>query len=57
MSVTIMNLPETVSVAILVIGGQFGDGEERKEKLKKAGYDPIKIQRCVNELYPIMSKY
>lgn len=57
MSVTIMNLPETVAVAILVIGGQFGDGEERKEKLKKAGYDPIKIQRCVNELYPIMSKY
>lgn len=57
MGVTVMSLPEIVSVALLVIGGQFGDGDVRKEKLIKAGYDPVKVQKCVNELYPIINKY
>lgn len=55
--VTIFNLPETVSVAILVIGGEFGNGEERKANLKKAGYDSVKVQNCVNDLLPILNKY
>lgn len=57
MTVTAFNLPQTVSVALLVIAGQFGNGEERKEKLRKAGYNPVEIQSCVNELYPLLKKY
>lgn len=57
MNVTIFNLPDTVSAAILVIGGQFGNGAERKERLRKAGYNAEKVQACVNELLPILNKY
>lgn len=35
MTVTAFNLPETVSVSFLVIAGQFGNGEDRKQRLKK----------------------
>ena len=35
MNVTVFNMPETVSVALLVIAGEFGNGEDRKNKLKK----------------------
>lgn len=57
MTVTAFNLPQTVSVALLVIAGQFGNGEERKEKLRKEGYNPTEVQTCVNELLPILNKY
>lgn len=57
MTVTAFNLPQTVSVALLVIVGQFGSGEERKEKLRKAGYNTTEVQACVNELLPILNKY
>ena len=57
MTVTAFNIPETVSVALLVIAGQFGSGQERKERLKKAGYNVIKVQSCVNDLLPILNKY
>lgn len=57
MAVTAINLPQTVSVALLVCAGQFGNGEERKTNLKEAGYDYDTIQKCVNELYPILQKY
>nr|DAI89898.1 MAG TPA: CW7 repeat protein [Caudoviricetes sp.] len=57
MSVTVFNMPETVSVAFLVIAGKFGNGEDRKNKLKKAGYDPVKVQSCVNDLLPVLKKY
>ena len=55
--ITIFNLPETVSCAILVIGGEFGNGEERKKNLEQAGYDYKEVQACVNELLPILEKY
>ncbi len=57
MTVTAINLPDTVSVALLVIAGQFGNGDDRKQKLTKAGYNPVTIQACVNELLPILNKY
>lgn len=57
MTVTAINLPETVSVALLVIAGQFGNGDDRKQKLTKAGYNPVTVQSCVNELLPILNKY
>lgn len=57
MTVTAINLPDTVSVALLVIAGQFGNGDNRKQKLIKAGYNPVTVQACVNELLPILNKY
>lgn len=57
MDVTAINLPQTVSAALLVIAGQFGTGEERKAKLTKAGYDAQTVQNCVNGLLPIINKY
>lgn len=57
MTITAFNLPVTVSAALLVIAGQFGNGDERKQKLTKAGYNPAEVQACVNELLPILNKY
>lgn len=57
MDVTAINLPQTISVALLVIAGQFGNGKERKTKLTNAGYDAQTVQNCVNELLPIIIKY
>ena len=33
-----------------VIRGDWGNGQERKEKLTEAGYDYVIIQKSVNEL-------
>lgn len=57
MNVTAINLPSTVSAALLVIAGQYGNGTERREKLKKAGYNPVTVQACVNELLKILERY
>lgn len=37
-------------VAADVIKGKYGNGAERKKKLKKEGYDPDKVQAKVNDL-------
>ncbi|WP_449460720.1 N-acetylmuramoyl-L-alanine amidase [Streptococcus suis] len=37
-------------VAGQVINGRFGNGEERKQKLRSAGYDPVQVQNRVNAL-------
>lgn len=57
MDVTAINLSRTISVSLLVIAGVFGNGEERKKKLTDRGYNYITIQKCVNELLPIIEKY
>lgn len=57
MNVTAINMPQTVSAALLVIAGQFGVGEDRKTRLTKAGYNAAEVQKCVNELLPIINKY
>ena len=57
MNTKLINLPETISVALLVIAGDFGNGDERKDKLTKAGYNYAKVQSCVNELITLMDKY
>lgn len=57
MTTTMINIPQTVSIALLVIAGQFGNGDDRKEKLTKAGYNAAEVQKCVNELIPILNKY
>ena len=38
------------AVAHEVIAGKWGNGQERIDRLKAAGYDPDKIQKRVNEL-------
>lgn len=38
------------AVAHEVIAGRWGNGQERIDRLKAAGYDPDKIQKRVNEL-------
>lgn len=57
MNVTAINLPSVVSIALLVIAGKYGTGEERKNKLERDGYDYATVQKCVNELLPILNKY
>lgn len=52
-----VSLPDVVSAAILVIAGFYGDGEERKKALEKAGYTYREVQDCVNALIPILNKY
>lgn len=37
-------------IAKEVIAGKWGNGNERKEKLKSAGYNPTTIQRLVNQI-------
>ncbi len=37
-------------LAFEVIQGKWGNGEERKARLKAAGHDPAKIQAIVNDL-------
>ena len=52
-----VKLPTTVADAILVIGGMYGNGEERKTALKKDGFNPEEVQKAVNDLLPIINKY
>lgn len=51
------SLPTTIAVAILVIGGQYGNGENRVKRLKADGFDPVKVQKCVNDLLPLIKRY
>ena len=50
------SLPTTVAVAILVIGN-YGNGTDRTKRLKADGFDPVEVQKCVNELLPIVKRY
>lgn len=51
------SLPTTIAAAILVIGGQYGNGTDRVKRLKADGFDPVEVQKCVNELLPIVKRY
>lgn len=57
MDITAINLPQTISVSLLVIAGAFGNGDERKKKLTDSGYNYNTVQKCVNDLLPIIEKY
>lgn len=52
-----IKLPDIVSVALLVINGEYGNGDERKTKLMSEGYDYTKVQGCVNDLLKLIDKY
>lgn len=51
------SLPTTIAAAILVIGGQYGNGTDRVKRLKADGFDPVKVQKCVNDLLPLVKRY
>ena len=53
----VLKIPTTIAVAIEVINGIYGNNENRKTALCEAGYDYIKVQMCVDELFPIFQKY
>lgn len=43
--------PKSFNVIVReVIAGKWGNGEDRKRRLKAAGYDPAAVQRAVNRL-------
>ena len=57
METFLIELTPVVSIAMEVIAGRWGNGEERINNLKSAGYDYEKIQKCVNDLVSIMERY
>lgn len=52
-----ITLPGTFGVAIMVIAGEYGTGDNRKKKLESEGFNYTEVQKCVNELLPILNKY
>lgn len=44
------NKPSIDDIACAVIRGEYGNGEERKARLKAAGYEYAEVQQRVNEL-------
>ena len=49
----IINLSKTKSVTTIakeVIAGKWGNNPSRANNLRKAGYDPVAVQKKVNEL-------
>jgi hypothetical protein len=56
-TITAVELPELFAVALLVIGGKYGNGQERIDALEADGYDYNRVQKFVNELMRVMEKY
>ena len=57
MNTVMIEITPIVAIAMEVIAGKWGTGEERKKALEKSGYNYIKIQKCVNDLIALMEKY
>lgn len=57
MNAVIVELTPTICVAFDVLAGKYGVNPERRERLKSAGYDPDKVQKCVNDLMKLMEEY
>lgn len=53
----ILEIPPVVSVAMRVIAGEYGNGQDRIDGLKRDGYDPDVVQNCVNELIGLFQWY
>lgn len=56
-TITAIDLPETFAIALLVIAGKYGSGQERVNVLEAAGYDYNRVQKCVNEIMKVIEKY
>lgn len=57
METMVIKLPPVISAALEVLTGAYGNGEDRKEQLEKAGYNYAEVQSCVNDLCSIIKKY
>ena len=55
-TVTVVDMPELLSVALLVLGGKYGKGHERVDALTAEGYDYNRVQKFVNELMRVIEK-
>lgn len=55
-TITVVEMPELLSVALLVIGGKYGNGQERVDALTAEGYDYNRVQKYVNELVKVIEK-
>lgn len=56
-SFKLVSFPTIIGVAILVIAGCYGNGEERVYRLEAEGYDYNRVQDCVNDLLELYEKY
>lgn len=54
---TMLQLPEVVGVAIAVWCGHYGVSPDRERLLTEDGYNPEKIQQCVNDIGKLVEKY
>ena len=52
-----LQLPAVVGTDVELIAGVYGNDEDRVLALKKAGYDYVKVQHCVNDLLILFQKY
>ena len=50
LGVKVVTGSDLTAVANAVIDGKYGNGDDRIKRLKAAGYDPVKVQKRVNEL-------
>lgn len=57
METYLIEITPVISIAMEVIAGKYGVGEERRKKLEALGYDYNRIQKCVNDLIEIGKKY
>lgn len=55
-TITVVEMPELLSVALLVIAGKYGNGQERVDALTAEGYDYNRVQKYVNELLKVIKK-
>lgn len=53
----LIELPDIVAIAFEVIAGKWGNGEDRRKQLERAGYDYVTIQSCVNDLMALLKTY
>jgi len=57
MIVLSVELPDVIIGALDTIGGRYGNGPERKENLKAAGFNADRVQNAVNDLLKLFEKY
>lgn len=57
MESVLIEVTPVVGVALEVIAGKWGNGEERLKALEHAGYDYQRVQSCVNELMALCQRY
>lgn len=56
-TITAIDLPEIIAVSLLVIGGKYGNGQERADALTADGYNYNRVQKCVNDMLKVIEKY